>query len=213
MRFILLSVAAACGLSSHALAQNFNVDCGTLTPTPSPSFGAASGQTGFWNAYAGGALGGLVTTSGGASSVSITGTGGFLGGYNDPGTFGDDEALMDDSLIVPFWETYTISGLAAGSYDVYVYVWTQNALPTGVDVQGQGMQAVGGAWAGGYATGVTHALASVTLAPSQALIIDIHSINGALGGFCGFQIVEVPGPSGLAVLAGAAAARGRRRHA
>jgi len=207
------SVASLC-LAGTCAAQSFNIDIGNATPTPSSSFGAAAGQAGVWNTYVGGTLNGLFDTGGNATAVSMSGTsGGFLGSFSDPTTFGDDDALMDDGMLIPFFETYTVSGLAAGSYSIYYYVWTVSPLPTGLDINGQGMQTIGGSWPGGYVAGTTHAVTSVQLTSGQDLVIDVHSINGALGSFTGLQIVPVPAPGAGAL--GAAAllglGRGRRR--
>lgn len=207
------SLASLCLVGTCA-AQSFNIDIGTATPTPSSSFGAASGQVGVWNTYAGGTLGGLLDTGGNATSVSMSGTtGGFLGSFSDPTTFGDDDALMDDGMLIPVFETYTVSGLAAGSYSIFYYVWTVSPLPTGVDINGQGMQTIGGTWPGGYVSGITHSSTSVQLVSGQDLVIDVHSINGALGSFTGLQIVPVPAPGAgvVGVAALAALGRGRRR--
>jgi hypothetical protein len=206
-----VSCAAVAALSCGAIAQSFNIDVGNATPTPANAYGAGSGQTGFWNTYIGGTLPSLINTSGSATGVSMTGTGGFLGSYNDPGTFGDDEALIDDLLSVPFLETYTINGLAPGNYNVYTYVWTFNALPTDIQVNGLGYQTVGGAWTGSFVQGQTHSLHNLTLTTGQPVTIDIHTVNGALGGMTGVQIVPVPTPGAAAVLVGAGVLGMRRR--
>jgi len=207
-------VTASLCLVGTCAAQSFNIDIGNATPTPSSSFGAASGQTGVWNTYLGGTLGGLLDTGGNATGVSMSGTsGGFLGSFSDPTTLGDDDALMDDGMLIPVFETYTVSGLAAGNYSIYYYVWTVSPLPTGLDINGQGMQSIGGAWPGGYVAGTTHSVTSVQLAAGQDLVIDVHSINGALGSFTGLQIVPVPAPgAGVAALVALAlGGRVRRR--
>lgn len=209
---VLASLAVGC-VASSALAQSMNIDVGNATATPASTYGAAAGSTGVWNTYTGGTLTNLADLSGFATGASMSGTsGGFLGGYNDPGTFGDDEALMDDSLVIPFLETYTLSGLAAGTYSVFVYVWTFSALSTQVTLNSQAPQIVGGAWPGGFVAGITHMVDSVTIAQGQDIVIDVHSVNGALGGFSGMQVVQVPGPSALALLL-ACSATGRRRRA
>ncbi|MBL9141790.1 MAG: hypothetical protein JNK53_07985, partial [Phycisphaerae bacterium] len=144
MKTALVSFVAVGCLAPAAWSQSFNIDVGNATPTPGATYGAAAGSAGVWNTYVGGVQAGLLGLNGSATGVGMSGTGGFLGGYNDPGTFGDDEALMDDSLLIPFAETYTVSGLAAGLYDVYVYTWTFTVLSTDVQVNGQGFQAIGG---------------------------------------------------------------------
>ncbi|MFO0962574.1 MAG: hypothetical protein U0625_06660 [Phycisphaerales bacterium] len=210
MRHIALACLAAGIVAGSASAQSFNIDFGNTTPTPGSGFGAAAGQAGVWNTYAGGTLVGLAGLGGGATGVTLTGTGGSLAGYNDPNTFGDDEALIDDGLVIPFLESYSFSGLAAGTYDVYVYTWTFQQLPTAVNVNGSGYTVVGGAWPGGYVQGVTHSLSTVTIAANQALNIDIFTVNGAIGCVTGVQLVQVPAPGAAAVM-GALLLRSRRR--
>ncbi|MBX3357844.1 MAG: hypothetical protein KF745_05390 [Phycisphaeraceae bacterium] len=198
-------------LASSALAQSFNIDVGAATPTPSNAYGAAAAQPGVWNAYAGGTLSNLLDTGGSVTAAAITATGGFASGFNDPLTLGDDEALFDDFLAIPFFETYTVSGLAPGNYDVFVYTWTFGPLSSGFDVNAQGMQVVGGVWANAFTQGVTHSFNSVSLSSGQNITIDVHSINGALGAITGIQIVPIPTPAAPALLLPAAATALLRR--
>lgn len=207
-----LSCCALAALASPAgFAQSLNIDVGVATPAPALSFGAAAASPGVWSVFAN-APTPLVDLAGNPTGITMSGTaGGFLAAYNDPGTFGDDEALIDDGIVVPVQETYTISGLAPGTYDVYTYVWTFNALPTDISINGAPFQTVGGAWPNGFVQGVTHAKHSITLAPSQPLTIGIYSVNGALGSFTGAQLVQTPEPAGAAALLVAAALAKRRR--
>ncbi|MFO0783503.1 MAG: hypothetical protein U0636_07450 [Phycisphaerales bacterium] len=211
MRLTLGPLVASAALCASAAAQSFNIDIGNATPAPSSAYGAAANQAGVWNVYTGGTLNNLQDLGGNSTSVSLTGTGGILGGFNDPGTFGDDEALMDDGMVVPFMETYTLSGLAAGSYSVYLYSWTVSNLPTGYNVNNTGFQTVGGAWPGGHVAGVTYLAYNVNIAQGQDIIITVHSVDGALGAFGGLQVVQVPAPGAAAALLGGFLARGGRR--
>lgn len=205
------ALVSAGALGADAAAQSMNIDVGNATPVPSSAYGGPAGSAGVWNQYTGGALAGLLDLSGNATGVSIAGTGGFLAGFNDPLTLGDDGALLDDYLNITFIETYTFSGLSAGAYDIYVTTWTFGPLSTGVDVNTQGMQVIGGVWTGGFVPGATHSLHSVTLASAQDLVIDIFSIDGALGAISGIQIVQIPSPGGAGALALGALALTRRR--
>jgi hypothetical protein len=209
MRHVIIA-SVAVGLSAPCiLAQAFNIDISVGSPIPSSSYGAASGQAGHWDNYILPPMA-LTDITNTLTSVTISGTGGGPAGGNDPLTTGDDDALLDDFLAIPFAETYTVNGLAAGTYSIYGYVWTFSPLPTGVDVNGQGMQVVGGTWTGSFIPG-SYSLHTVTLAPSQPLVIHISTINGALGAFAGLQIVPVPTPGAAALLGCAALAGAKRR--
>jgi len=205
-----VAVSVLCVAGSSVLSQSFNIDFGNANPAPAATYGAASGSAGFWNPYAGGPMG-LANLSGSPTAVTISGgPTGFLAGFNDPLTLGDDDALLDDYIGIPFIDTWTVSGLAAGTYDVYGYTWTFGPLSTGIDVNGQGVQVIGGVWPGSFTPG-TYSYHTVTLAANQPLVIDVYSINGALGTIAGLQIVAVPAPSAGALLAIGAGLLGRRR--
>lgn len=216
MRDVILSsvVIGAVGLcASSGLAQSFNIDFGNATPAPSVSYGAASGQNGFWDVYAGGFVGGLFNTSGGLTGVSINALGpNFLGANPDPLTLGDDEALLDDGMGYPFADTYTISGLAAGTYQVYCYTWTFSVLTADVSVNSSPSQQIGGVWAGSFTSGM-YSLHTVTIGASQPLVIQAGNVNGAIAAITGVQIVAVPSPgaAGLLAIAGVGVMGRRRR--
>ncbi len=213
MRYAIMSCAGLALAAASATAQSLNIDVGNASPLPSSTYGGAAPSAGVWNSYIGGATGGLLNLAGAPTAVGISGTGGFLAGFNDPLTLGDDDALLDDYLAIPFIETYTVSGLAAGAYNVYVTTWTFGPLSTGIDVNGLGMQVIGGVWPGGFVPGSTHSVHSVTLGTSQNLVIDVFSVNGALGAISGIQIVQIPAPQSAGVLLVAALAATRRRRA
>jgi len=209
-----LSIPICAVAVQHAGAQAFNIDFGIANPFPGNAYGAAagSGGAGFWNAYPGGSIP-LLTTAAIFTGVTINGGAtGFLGNANDPATLGDDDALLDDYIGIPYIDSWTVTGLAAGPYDVYGYTWTFTALPSGFNVNGAGVQTVGGAWPGSYQPGL-YSHHTVTIAPSQPMVVTLYSINGAIGVIRGLQIVPVPAPGGAAalVVCGATVARRRRR--
>ncbi|HZW06341.1 MAG TPA: hypothetical protein VFF65_04390 [Phycisphaerales bacterium] len=207
-----LFAAVVAAAVTSAGAQSINIDFGTANATPAAGYSAAAGLggTGFWNAYAGGPMA-LADLSGSPTGAAISGGAtGFLGSSNDPATLGDDDLMVDDFIGIPFIDTWTVTGLAAGTYDVYGYTWTFTALPSGFDVNGQGVQAVGGAWPGSFQPGL-YSLHTVTLAASQPLVVNLYSINGAIGVISGLQIVQVPAPSAAALVACSALASCRRR--
>ena len=203
----------ALALAPLASAQNFNIDFGSATSTPAFFFGAA-GPAGVWDQYITSPANGLMDTSGNISSVNLTATNAFAtfpSGYNDPMTIVDDEFLMDDYIAITFIETYSFTGMAAGTYNVYTYTWTFGPLSTGIDVNATGQQVIGGTWTGGYLLGTTHSLHTVTIPANGTINIRVVSIDGALGAISGVQIVQVPTPAGASVLALGAMAMTRRR--
>ncbi|MGH7131406.1 MAG: hypothetical protein ACREJO_05625 [Phycisphaerales bacterium] len=169
-------------------------------------------QTGFWDVYAGVLLPGLFNTAGAPTGVSLNSTGaGFLAANNDPGTFGDDEALLDDAMGYPFADTYTFTGLAAGTYQVYCYTWTFSVLTADVSVNASPSQQIGGVWSGSFTPGM-YSLHTVTIGASQPLIIQAGNVDGAIGAITGVQIVPVPTPGAAGLLAMVGIIAGRRRH-
>lgn len=211
MRSIVLSCVAS-ALATSAAAASINIDFGVANPPPAPTYGAAASTPGFWNIFNGAPTPLLdLSASPTGASLSMVGTG-FLGGFNDPLTLGNDDLLLDDFIAIPVTDIYTVTGLPAGTYDVYVYTWTFGPLSTGITVNSQPMQVIGGTWPGFHALGASYSLDTVTLAANQPLIIRADSIGGALGAVSGIQIVEVPAPgAGAAMLALAAVTARRRR--
>ncbi len=211
------AVVALMGTAASA-SSLINIDFSTDFTSPAATYGAASGQTGFWNAIpamTGGAGIALNDISGGASGASITAaTTQFDFSFNNAGTSGDDEALMDDFLDLGgtgALDTFTVTGLAAGNYQVYVYAWgaDDGTFSTGVSVNGSAQQASGGVWPGGFAAGVTHNVFNVSLASGQPLVIDTATLNG-FGSLNGIQIIPTPGALALFGMGGLAASRRRR---
>ncbi|MCP3917952.1 MAG: hypothetical protein GY711_20590 [bacterium] len=202
----LLSVLVAIfGVSSGAFArQAINLDAGDpAAPIPAETFGAAAGQVGTWNAF-GNPLGtsphtlsdpidavtGLPAT--GVEITIDTYVANFT--FDNPGTAGDDEALMDDLFDLGAGAArVTISGLADGDYEIYTYAWAPDSatFSTIVDVapSADPAQSIGGAWPGGYALGVTHALHTASVSAGGQIDIDLTTPDiGSLGGI---QIVPV----------------------
>jgi hypothetical protein len=188
-----------------APAANINIDFGTVFGSPSTAYGAAAGQTGTWNAFTNSpASAALLDVTGAASGVTLAVTPGRTQfSFNNAGTSGNDQALMDDFLdlrnIPSSLTTFTFSGLTPGTYNVYTYAWASDSASarTTVAVAGalQGSQAVGGAWPGGQALGVTYALHTVTLTGGN-LVVTAGPTTG-FGALNGFQIQTVPEPSTL----------------
>jgi len=93
---LLVALAAA-----PAAAQSINIDFGTPGTAPSPAY-AGAGRAGVWNSL--GVLGGtpvpLVGLWGQPTGATIYNAGGTaMLSFDNPGTTGDDAALMDDMFI------------------------------------------------------------------------------------------------------------------
>lgn len=189
----LLCLVLVLALSKPTTAQGVNVDIGVASPGPSASFGAAAGQPGVWNAVSGAASGpvALVNLAGSASAVTLTRTSGSASdvAVDNPGTSGNDELLMDDITYPLTTSTWTIGGLAAGTYGVTTYAWApDNALyVTGVVVNGNAPTNVGGAWPGSFVLGTTHAFDNVTIPAAGTITITL-SAFASFASFNGFQI-------------------------
>src|SRR5258708_31734562 len=126
-RIALLIGIAGLAFCARATAQGFNIDIGATYGTPSSGFGAGAAQPGVWNNVLG--VQGttpLASLTGASTGVTIAcvGAGSYDFSFNNAGTSGDDEALMDDgsdpTSAGPSW---TISGLAPGNYVLYTYAW------------------------------------------------------------------------------------------
>lgn len=174
MRSKLAALVSLTLLASLSHAQSFNVDFGAPGTGPSSSYGAA-GSPGVWNVIP--VLPGferhpLVSTTGEAGNVTMYMFGGnslTMLSVNEPGTSGDDEALLDDMLIgmndpvdVCMW----VDGLAPGEYEVITYAITPGEpgrqCRVIVDNGSPGPTMIGGSWPGSHAQGATYARHVVT---------------------------------------------------
>jgi hypothetical protein len=173
-------------LAGAGIAQNFNIDVtgGTgSTPLPSTSFGAAAGQPGVWtplDCSLGPVSTLLVDVTGAATSVTMTRTAGSgLAGAGGvvAGMTADDLAFICDFELARAPRTWTLAGLAAGTYSVYTYAWMVN-LHTGISINGGPVTSVGGAWSGAYAPGLTHAVDTVTVASGGSISVQITYLSG-----------------------------------
>jgi hypothetical protein len=196
-RFALLIGIAGLALAAPASAQGFNIDVSAVYGTPGPGFAAGGAQPGVWTSV--GATQGtypLLSLSGAPTSATITcvGTGSYDFSYNNPGTSGDDQALMDDaSDPTSIGATWTINGVAAGDYVLYTYAWAPDSsgFYSNVSVAGSPdpVQSVGGAWSGFYTPGLTHAVHHITVASGGSIGMSI-SVSVSFATLNGFQLVE-----------------------
>lgn len=197
---------ASCAGSTLASAQSFSsyyVDVGAPGSIPSSAYGGAAGAPGVWNGFNAASPGPapMLTTTGASSPVSlqISGGGGNFS-FDNAATFGDDQALMDDTgdLNVPGsgldTAVYTFQGLTNGRYRVYVYAWTPDFPGFTTDVRPSGGQpcteACGGAnWSGVHVEGQTYLVQEISVS-TGALTIAAAS-NSGRGSVNGIQIVPL----------------------
>lgn len=205
---VLSTLACAIVATGVASAQGSSIyididDTASGAITPSNTFAAAAPSGGTWNpidmsASAGGTLvvSGLLNAGGAPSGVTLTADGAtfdpltFL--FDEPNTAGDDQALMDDVGYYGGAGTWTFSGLAAGTYDVFTYAMAPDdpTFLTSVDVMGSasGSQDVGGSFAAGYVLGATHAMHTVTIATGGDIVITT-DVGATFDSINGIQIV------------------------
>lgn len=177
-------------IATSASAQSFNIDFGSAGSTPAATYGAA-GSIGTWNVI--GVLPAferhsLVDTQGNLGSAQIYMFGGSslsILVVDDPGTSGEDAALLDDMLIGlndPVDVCVWIEGLELGEYEVITYALTPGEPARGcrvvVDFANQGADTIGGVWPGQMLVGTTHARHTVTTTNGR---IGLHS--GLYNGF------------------------------
>ncbi|MBL8860223.1 MAG: hypothetical protein JNL28_17070 [Planctomycetes bacterium] len=211
---VLISVLALGALAARASAQSFNLDVGSniSAPVPSPTYGAAALQPGFWSPVAttsGNPVALLDLNSNLPTSVTIQPSGGYGDFYDNSQAWpGDDRNLMADAsdvanLAVPpsgGLITWTISGLSAGKYTIFTYALAPDfpaSYTTTVEVTGavEGAQTTGGVWSGSpHVLGVSYARHTRTILAGQNIVVRTSNstTNPAtnFGSVNGFQIVK-----------------------
>jgi hypothetical protein len=182
-----------------AFAQSLNVDIGcTISTNPPAAYPGAAEQVGVWSWVqpVAGSTQPLVSLTGGATGVTlevIGGNGCFF--FDNPGTVGGDQDLMDDLQDVGgagSMSTFKFHGLAPGGYWLYTYAWAPDAAAFRTQVHVNGAvdpdQSVGGAWPGMQRYQETFALHFKVLAGGEDLIVTSTSLVGS-GSVNGFQLV------------------------
>ncbi len=200
-------------LAASAGAQGFNIDFGSAGfgfGVPASTFGAAGNQPGTWNGVdtdlfgTGPYITSLLRLDGSPSGVTLNldplGSGGFLPlEFDGPTTTGDAQALFDDCFYNSALSTFTISGLTPGEYRIFTYAMApdSNAFFTSVEVTGSpdGIQLVGGDFAAGFQSGVTHSEHRITVTAGGSVTINT-DVGTSFDSINGLQIVPL-GPGGL----------------
>jgi len=179
-----------------AFAQDLNIDIGATFGTPSNAYGAGAAQPGTWNSLT--SVTGpysatnLLNTAGVATTADVANVGGFGDfSFNNPGTVGNDEALMDDLQDVGGvggTTTWTFTSLTNGTYDVYTYAWAPDSgtFLASVSVPGTtstNPQSCGGNWPGSQVLGITFTKHTVvvnagTLSATISTVSGFASVNG-----------------------------------
>lgn len=196
-RFFSFAVTVACS-TAVAHAQSFNLDMGSEYGTPSSDYGAAAGQSGVWHELVGNDPGPfpLNGLDGAPTGVTLSMNLPFGPGSADNfGTFGDDEALLDD-----YWPlgsrpaNFTFEGLEAGVYQVWVYAWAADSSDFNTLVtMGEDSQQVGGFWPGQLEQGVTHAFFEPRVAAGGTIDLFCRGIgSGTLNGIQIFKAGPCP---------------------
>ncbi len=197
-------------LSITASAQSFNVDIGRQigSPTPADTYGAASGQAGFWNGVGFDPPAPLVDIHGQLTSAIVWPD--FTNceiDQDNPLTLGDDGNLLDDGHISCQDGTlnWRVSDLIPGTYTVYSYSVAPDVVaftPMFVDaylgpnniLPGEGgSQLVTGAWTGEFEFGLHYAVHQVHV-PNH-FDLRINASGGISNMLSGFQIIRGSGRS------------------
>jgi MYXO-CTERM domain-containing protein len=221
--FRTIAIAAMCIATSPpgAMAQTMNIDINQNGGIPSNLYGGVLNQPGHWNSIDGAVVGHNqgVTDLGnnwfGTTWTNDTGNNFLL--FDDPGTSGDVEALMDDGFELGgpgSLDTFSLHILQNGIYNVAVYAWTPGTAPfsTSVSVNGLPSQNLSGLWPGGHQLGVTYALFENVSVNNFTMTIDTTVLSG-VGTLNGLQLQMVPAPpaAGALALLGLAGLGGTRR--
>ena len=200
--FPVLAALAAALAAPAASAQSFNLAVGSAGSLPSNAYGAGAAQPGKWvaitsNPGAPTPVADVANLATGVTVARLGGNGDF--GASNPAWSGDDEMLMEEGADLGSGSmTWTINGLAGGSYTIYTYALAPDfpaLFTTRIDVTGapQGPQIVGGNWLGSpHVLGQSYAKHTVTLSAGSPLTVLASTPAGAgnLGTVNGFQIVR-----------------------
>jgi hypothetical protein len=189
-------LAALCCSTNTASAQSLNVDVGDAAAmgVPSATYGAAAEQVGHWNGISAVGSGvGLKDLNGVVTGASLSNPSTFGVTWDNAGTLGDDQLLLDDLGDPGSGGQFRFDGLIPGGYEVWTYAWAPDSAAglTTVVVTGASETAatVGGAWTGSFSEGVTHSVHHVVISGST-IRIDVAPASGSnFASVNGFQLV------------------------
>lgn len=195
MRRLALLIVVVGFLTASVSGQSINIDYQDLSGAPGPGY-AAAGLPGVWNALTAGpgTPQALVDLKGRPVAVTVTHDVGFALAFDDPGTFADDQGLMDDGLgdMGDVQMTLWFDGLIDGAYEVITYAWTPDGANdmTLVTVESDlpGAQIAGGPWPGALENGVTHVIHEVEVTGGTLAIGVVGGYWGASGFLNGVQL-------------------------
>jgi hypothetical protein len=184
-----------CCLHASAAGQSVNLDYGLAAATPDPTYQAA-GVAGQWNGLNAptGVPQPLVGLRGQATKATVTHDFGAYLGLDDPGTSGNDQALLDDGLgdLGDVMCNLTFEGLVDGAYEVIAYAWTpgQPGDSTLVVVNNDvgEIHLSGGAWPGHFEPGVTHIVQEAEVDGGTLTVGVVGGFFGASGFLNGVQL-------------------------
>lgn len=203
--------------ASNVSAQAFNLDFGGNELTrPTSSYGAASGQTGFWDTSG---LGPFRDVAGTLTSVTM-GTNGSIDSHEIPGATGDDERFMESVLeFSPSFTTTAFSNVASGSYDLFIYSWMGSSagpdsltftVRNGVSSKVAKINNTS-VWPGQHVEGETYAHLQIEVLSQFQFIGITFVFQSGFNGINGIQLIPVPAPATLSLFLAAPLAVGMRR--
>jgi hypothetical protein len=172
-----------------------NIDFGTSKGEPSAAYGAASGQVGVWN-QAGLGVTALVSPSGVSTGASATVSANSGTGNVGGSPVNDDERLLNDNFFSSGGAPWSValSGLADGTYRVFLYAPSHTSVPSGtMSVGGTPVAELPGSATASLVEGTSWA--KVTVEVSGGAL----SISGAgvgFSGLAGLQLVPLE-PTGV----------------
>jgi len=186
--------------------QSFNIDAGSGS-VPSVAYGAAAGRPGTWNrvdkalGQPGIPLTPLVDVEGNATGVSFALVPvGFASMYSfghDSPIEGDAAALLEDWIDIhsggpSVGASIVLTGLSAGSYDVFTYAAVLDLVTPSV----VGGMVVTGNWNGDLGWGSTYALHRVEMTGGNlSLFVQASNTFSGVAALNGMQIVKLDGGS------------------
>jgi hypothetical protein len=195
-----------------ASAAEFNIDFGDDFTGLSSAYGAASGQTGTWNdVFANGAL---TDTSGTLTTVTVTLVAGSTSGQFGSGVSNDERLLGDFFFSSGAGWNLDFANLTDGLYDVYYYAPSSTAVSTGAfTINGTPVAELPGDGSSALIQGTSYdVLSSVSVVGGTLSLASGGGVLETNFGLAGLQLVSVPEPATLSLLAlGMAAALLKRK--